>query len=276
MLSGSRRWRCARSSPSSHSMATYGRPLSSSTPKATVLTMPGWSRLAEQLALAHQALLFVGGDARVGGDDLERDRALGRQVVGAVDDAYPTSAYLAFDDEPAAKAPALGVGRLFQVARRSVALRERGRKPTRIPMPCVENRQVSRTAGTNRGSLRRARGIVRLRSIRRGARYGITFTYRGAFVGSRVGFGTAGLQHRRAQKVRAGDARQARRDAAWRATTATPGLACLNGICAKNEFNIDVSGQAVRSAIECSEATDCCGDKATRSAGQVRGSERDL
>lgn len=40
------------------------------------------------------------------------------------------------------------------------------------------------------------------------------------------------------------------------------GLACLSGICAKNEFNIDVTAkQCIRE--ECSETADCCGDKAT-------------
>ena len=45
--------------------------------------------------------------------DLESDGALRAQVVGAVDDAYPTPAYLALDDEPAAETPVFRVGRLF-------------------------------------------------------------------------------------------------------------------------------------------------------------------
>jgi hypothetical protein len=40
------------------------------------------------------------------------------------------------------------------------------------------------------------------------------------------------------------------------------GLACLSGICAKNEFNLDVTAkQCIRE--ECSDTADCCGDKAT-------------
>ena len=47
------------------------------------------------------------------------------------------------------------------------------------------------------------------------------------------------------------------------------GLACLNGICAKNEFNIDVSAkQCVRS--ECKEDTDCCGDRATEAPAKCK------
>ena len=40
------------------------------------------------------------------------------------------------------------------------------------------------------------------------------------------------------------------------------GLACLNGVCAKNEFAIDVSAKQC-DRIECSEDTDCCGDRPT-------------
>jgi hypothetical protein len=40
------------------------------------------------------------------------------------------------------------------------------------------------------------------------------------------------------------------------------GLACLNGICAKNEFNIDVIAKQC-DRIECSADVDCCGDRLT-------------
>ena len=39
------------------------------------------------------------------------------------------------------------------------------------------------------------------------------------------------------------------------------GLACLNGICAKNEFNIDVTAKQC-TRVECETTDDCCGDKA--------------
>ena len=40
------------------------------------------------------------------------------------------------------------------------------------------------------------------------------------------------------------------------------GLACLGGICAKNEFNIDVTAKQC-TRVECDKTEDCCGDKAT-------------
>jgi hypothetical protein len=40
------------------------------------------------------------------------------------------------------------------------------------------------------------------------------------------------------------------------------GLACLNGICSKNEFDIDVATKQC-DRIDCSETADCCGDKPT-------------
>jgi hypothetical protein len=41
------------------------------------------------------------------------------------------------------------------------------------------------------------------------------------------------------------------------------GLACLNGVCSKNEFDIDVSVKQC-DRIECSEDKDCCGDRPTK------------
>jgi len=40
------------------------------------------------------------------------------------------------------------------------------------------------------------------------------------------------------------------------------GLACLNGICSKNEFDVDVAVKQC-DRIDCSETADCCGDKPT-------------
>jgi hypothetical protein len=40
------------------------------------------------------------------------------------------------------------------------------------------------------------------------------------------------------------------------------GLACLNGICAQNEFSIDVAVKQC-DRIDCGETSDCCGDKPT-------------
>jgi hypothetical protein len=40
------------------------------------------------------------------------------------------------------------------------------------------------------------------------------------------------------------------------------GLACINGICAKNEFNISVTAKQC-TRVECDVTEDCCGDKAT-------------
>lgn len=48
------------------------------------------------------------------------------------------------------------------------------------------------------------------------------------------------------------------------------GLACLNGICAKNEFNIDVAvKQCTR--VECKETEDCCGGKSTEAPDKCQG-----
>lgn len=41
------------------------------------------------------------------------------------------------------------------------------------------------------------------------------------------------------------------------------GLACLNGICSKNEFDVDVAAKHC-DRIECTETADCCGDKPTK------------
>jgi len=47
------------------------------------------------------------------------------------------------------------------------------------------------------------------------------------------------------------------------------GLACLGNICAKNEFNVDVTAkQCVRS--ECKEDSDCCGDRATEAPAKCK------
>ena len=51
------------------------------------------------------------------------------------------------------------------------------------------------------------------------------------------------------------------------------GLACLNGVCAKNEFAIDVSAKQC-DRIECSEDTDCCGDRPTSAPTKCK--NRDL
>lgn len=40
------------------------------------------------------------------------------------------------------------------------------------------------------------------------------------------------------------------------------GLACLNGICSKNEFDVDVATKQC-DRIDCSSTADCCGDKPT-------------
>jgi hypothetical protein len=51
------------------------------------------------------------------------------------------------------------------------------------------------------------------------------------------------------------------------------GLACLNGVCAKNEFDIDVTAKQC-DRIECSEDTDCCGDRPTSAPAKCK--NRDL
>lgn len=48
------------------------------------------------------------------------------------------------------------------------------------------------------------------------------------------------------------------------------GLACLNNICAKNEFNIDVTAKQC-TRVECKETEDCCGDKATEAPAKCDG-----
>ena len=51
------------------------------------------------------------------------------------------------------------------------------------------------------------------------------------------------------------------------------GLACLNGVCAKNEFGIDVTvKQCTR--VECSEDADCCGDRPTSAPAKCRGRDQ--
>jgi hypothetical protein len=98
-------------------------------PEGDCLDDPGVVQVGQELAFTHQPLLFVGCDTGIGGDDLERNRALSRKIVGAVDDAYPTSTHLSFHDEPAAKAPALRASRLFQVPT-TLAPGGGGRKPS--------------------------------------------------------------------------------------------------------------------------------------------------
>lgn len=47
------------------------------------------------------------------------------------------------------------------------------------------------------------------------------------------------------------------------------GLACINGICAKNEFGIDVAVKHC-DRIECTADEDCCGDKATAAPAKCK------
>jgi hypothetical protein len=47
------------------------------------------------------------------------------------------------------------------------------------------------------------------------------------------------------------------------------GLACLNGVCAKNEFAIAVSAKQC-DRIECTEDTDCCGDRPTSAPAKCK------
>jgi hypothetical protein len=63
-----------------------------------------------------------------------------------------------------------------------------------------------------------------------------------------------------------GERCQARNDCA-------AGLACLNSICAKNEFPIEVSPLHC-DKIECSEDADCCGEKATAAPARCKGRDR--
>ena len=48
------------------------------------------------------------------------------------------------------------------------------------------------------------------------------------------------------------------------------GLACLNGICAKNEFNIDVTAKQC-TRVECETTDDCCGNKLTSPPAKCAG-----
>ena len=48
------------------------------------------------------------------------------------------------------------------------------------------------------------------------------------------------------------------------------GLACLNGICAKNEFNIAVEAKQC-TRVECDKTDDCCGGKATEAPAKCAG-----
>src|ERR1041384_8713958 len=50
------------------------------------------------------------------------------------------------------------------------------------------------------------------------------------------------------------------------------GLACIGGVCAKNEFNISVAPKQC-TRVECSEDADCCGDRATSAPSKCRGRE---
>lgn len=51
------------------------------------------------------------------------------------------------------------------------------------------------------------------------------------------------------------------------------GLACLNGICAKNEFNIDVTAKQC-TRIECEATVDCCGTKSTKAPAKCTGRDQ--
>ncbi len=51
------------------------------------------------------------------------------------------------------------------------------------------------------------------------------------------------------------------------------GLACLNGICAKNEFNIDVTAKQC-TRIECEATADCCGTKSTEAPAKCTGRDQ--
>src|SRR6185295_394472 len=48
------------------------------------------------------------------------------------------------------------------------------------------------------------------------------------------------------------------------------GLACLNGVCSLNEFNIDVSAKQC-TRVECDTTEDCCGSKATEAPAKCSG-----
>lgn len=48
------------------------------------------------------------------------------------------------------------------------------------------------------------------------------------------------------------------------------GLACINGMCAKNEFNISVTAKQC-TRVECAEIEDCCGSKATEAPAKCEG-----
>jgi len=51
------------------------------------------------------------------------------------------------------------------------------------------------------------------------------------------------------------------------------GLACLNGTCAKNEFNVPVTAKQC-TRIECAADTDCCGDKQTEVPSKCKGRDK--
>src|SRR6188768_3142980 len=48
------------------------------------------------------------------------------------------------------------------------------------------------------------------------------------------------------------------------------GLACISGICAKNEFNLKVTAKEC-TRVECDVTEDCCGDKATEAPAKCDG-----
>ena len=64
-----------------------------------------------------------------------------------------------------------------------------------------------------------------------------------------------------AQKI-APDTRGKRGETCLARNDCETGLACISGICAKNEFNIDVTAKQC-TRIECEVTEDCCGNKAT-------------
>jgi hypothetical protein len=82
-------------------------------------------------------------------------------------------------------------------------------------------------------------------------------------------FAFVGCSKNEAQKVapetqgKRGERCQARNDCAT-------GLACLNNICAKNEFAIDVAAKHC-DRIECEETADCCGDRRTEAPEACKG-----
>lgn len=86
-----------------------------------------------------------------------------------------------------------------------------------------------------------------------------------------LSFAFVGCESDKAQKVQP-ETRGKRGERCMARNDCDSGLACLNNICAKNEFDIDVSAKHC-DRVECSEDVDCCGDRPLKAPSKCKNRE---